>query len=150
MISIDSFVYPPTDHEAEGASSAYLMSLIALMAGLPIPIINLIATFMFYLGTRKKGYFVRWHSTQALLSQLSMLFINSTAFWWTISIIWGNETISNSYLAYLFAAILFNLAEFAATIYTAVQTRKGKHVVWWLYGDISNQIVNPTNAKNSL
>lgn len=150
MITIDKFIYKVTDQEAETASSAYLMSLVALMVGLPIPIVNLIATFLFYLNTRKSSYFVRWHSMQALLSQASMLFINSTGFWWTVSIITGNEVISNSYIAYIIAAILFNLAEFSVTIYTAIQIRKGIHVVWWLYGDVSNKIVNPQHVKNIL
>ena len=47
-------------------------------------IINLLATLIFYLGNRKGTYFVRWHCTQALLSQLSLLFMNSFGFWWTI------------------------------------------------------------------
>jgi len=86
MIQIKSFAYEPGEHESEKASNSYLMSLIAVMVGLPLPIINLIATFIFYLGNRKGTYFVRWHCTQALLSQFSLLFINSFGFWWTVSI----------------------------------------------------------------
>lgn len=140
MINIKKFSYEPGEHEAEKASNSYLMSLIALIAGLPLPIINLIATIIFYLGNRKGTYFVRWHCTQALLSQLSMLFINSFGFWWTISIIFTEETISNKYIAYIIAALIFNLSEFIATIYTAIQTRKGIHVQWWFYGNLTNLI----------
>ena len=61
MITTTSFPYQPMEHEAEKASNSYLMSVIALMAGLPLPIINLIATAMFYIGNRKGPYFVRWH-----------------------------------------------------------------------------------------
>lgn len=134
------FVYKPGEHEAESASSSYLMSLIVIIIGLPLPIVNLIATFIFYIGNRKSTYFVRWHCTQALLSQLSMLFINSFGFWWTISIIFTEESISSRYIAYLFTAILFNITEFIATIYTAIQTRKGLHVEWWFYGPLTNLI----------
>ena len=140
MINIKKFSYEPGEHEAEKASNSYLMSLIALIAGLPLPIINLIATIIFYLGNRKGTYFVRWHCTQALLSQLSMLFINSFGFWWTISIIFTEENISNKYIAYIIAALIFNLSEFIATIYTAIQTRKGIHVQWWFYGNLTNLI----------
>ena len=140
MINIKKFSYEPGEHEAEKASNSYLMSLIALIVGLPLPIINLIATLIFYLGNRKGTYFVRWHCTQALLSQLSMLFINSFGFWWTISIIFTEETISNKYIAYIIAALIFNLSEFIATIYTAIQTRKGIHVQWWFYGNLTNLI----------
>ncbi len=143
MIRVTKFEYEPGDHEAEKASNSYLMSLIAIIAGLPLPIINLIATFVFYMGNRKGTYFVRWHCTQALLSQLSLLFINSFGFWWTVSIIFSSETITSKYIAYIIAAIIFNLAEFIATIYTAIQTRKGMHVEWWFYGDLTKLICKP-------
>ncbi len=140
MINTAKFDYEPSEHEVEKASNSYLMSLIALMAGLPLPIINLIATLIFYLGNRKGTYFVRWHCTQALLTQLSMLLINSYGFWWTVSIIFTDETITSNYIAYIIAAIIFNLTEFIATIYTAIQTRKGIHVEWWFYGTLTNII----------
>lgn len=145
MIAQTNFDYQPGEHEAEKASNSYLMSLIALMVGLPLPIINLIATLFFYIGNRKGTYFVRWHCTQALLSQFSMLFVNSFGFWWTVSIIFSSETVTNNYIAYIITALFFNLAEFIATIYTAVATRKGIHVAWWFYGGLTNLI-----CKNQL
>jgi|TARA_B110001450_G_scaffold64842_1_gene61428 uncharacterized Tic20 family protein len=140
MIQIKQFNYKPSEHEAETASSSYLMSLIAIIVGLPLPIVNLFATLIFYLGNRKATYFVRWHCTQALLSQLSMLFVNSYAFWWTVSIIFKDETITNNYIAYIIVALIFNLVEFITTIYTAIKTRKGIHVEWWFYGTLTNNI----------
>jgi hypothetical protein len=140
MINVTKFAYEPGEHEAEKASNSYLMSLIALIAGLPLPIINLLATLFFYIGNRKGTYFVRWHCTQALLSQFSMLFINSYAFWWTVSIIFSSETINNHYIAYIITAFIFNLTEFIATIYTAIQSRKGIHIEWWFYGTLTNVV----------
>lgn len=135
-----NFPYEPGEHEAERASNSYLMSLVAIIAGLPIPIVNLIATFIFYLGNRNGTYFVRWHCTQALLSQFSMLLINSYGFWWTMYIIFGDQTITNNYIAYIMVVFLFNLAEFIATIYTAIKTRDGIHVQWYFYGGLTNLI----------
>ena len=143
MIQVHSFAYPPGEHEAEKASNSYLMSMVALIAGLPFPIINLIATLIFYLGNRKGTYFVRWHCTQALLSQFSLLLINSIAFWWTISILFISQSVDNNYLSYIFAVLIFNLIEFIATIYTAIQTRKGKHVEWWFYSTLTHIICKP-------
>jgi uncharacterized membrane protein len=140
---LKNFSYEPGEHEAEKASNSYLMSLIAVIAGLPLPIINLFATLIFYLGNRKGTYFVRWHCMQALLSQASLLLINSYGFWWTISIIFSSEEISNNYIAYMFTAFIFNLSDFIATIYTAIQTRKGHHVEWWLYGPLTNMLCRP-------
>jgi hypothetical protein len=134
MISIKNFSYFPGEHEAEKASNSYLMSMVALIAALPLPIINLIATVFFYIGNRKGTYFVRWHCIQALLSQLSLFPMNSFGFWWTVSIIFMDEKISNNYIAYIFTIIIVNLVEFIAIIYTAVKTRKGIHIEWWFYG----------------
>jgi hypothetical protein len=138
MIATKAFAYKPGDHEAEKASNSYLMSLVALVAGLPFPIVNLIATFCFFIANRKGTYFVRWHCTQALFSQLGLLFVNSACFWWTVSIIFSDEKLSNEYFAYLFTVIFFNALEFISTIYTAVQTRKGIHVQLWFFGNLAN------------
>ena len=143
MIQRKDFFYLPSEHERESASGSYLMSLVALIAGLPLPIVNLIATLIFFLGNRRSGYFVRWHCTQALVSQLFTLLINSYGFWWTVSIVFSDEKASDSYIAYLITAILFNLAEFITTIYTAVQTRKGHHVEWWFFGPLTNLLCRP-------
>lgn len=133
-----TFAYKPGDHEAEKASNSYLMSLVALVAGLPFPIINLFATFMFFLANRKGTFFVRWHCTQALFSQLCLLAFNSFCFWWTVSIIFGDKMPTNEYFAYLFTVIIVNVVEFISTIYTAIQTRKGRHVQLWIFGELAN------------
>jgi uncharacterized Tic20 family protein len=140
MTKETTFAYTPSEHEKEKASNSYLMSLVAVFAGLPLPIVNLLATLFFYLANRKSTYFVRWHCTQALLSQLVLLFANSYSFWWTVSIIFTDEKVSNHYFAYLFTVIVFNVLEIISTIYCAVETRKGKHVNLWFFGNVTNLI----------
>lgn len=150
MIQTQNFPYTPGEHEAEKASNSYLMSLIALIAGLPLPIVNLIAAFIFYLGNRRGTYFVRWHCLQSLLSQASMLFANSAGFWWTVSIIFTGEEITNQYIAYIITLVVVNIVEWIATIYTAIQVRKGIHVSWWFYGPLTQLICKPDDEKNTL
>lgn len=143
MIHTREFVYSPSEHEAEAASGSYLMSLVAVVAGLPLPIVNLLATVIFFLSNRRSTYFVRWHCTQALLSQFSMLLINSTGFWWTVSIVFQGAPLTKYYVGYMIAAVFFNLIEFVATIYTAIKTRKGMHVEWGFYGALTNRFCKP-------
>jgi uncharacterized Tic20 family protein len=140
MFNKRPFYYIPQPHEAEKASNSYLMSLVAIMGGLPLPVVNLIATFFFYRANREAGPFVRWHCTQALLSQISLVIINGFAFWWTMLVIFRGHTINSSYIAYIICVLVFNLIEFIATIYSAIQTRKSKHVEWWFYGSLTNLI----------
>jgi uncharacterized Tic20 family protein len=140
MIYKNTFTYLPKEHEAEAASNSYLMSLLFIMAGLPLPIVNLIGTIIFFFTNRKSTYFVRWHCTQNLLSQLAMFLINSVGFWWTISILFTNESISNKYIAYIMMLLIFNITEMITTIYAAIQTRKGYHIQWWFFSSLTNLI----------
>lgn len=149
-VNIGINLYKPEEYETEKASGSYVMSLVALTAGLPLPFVNLLTTIIFFLGNRKGTYYVRWHCTQALLSQFSVFFINSFATWWTIIIIFGSKTVTNGYIAYLITILLFNVAEFMATIDAAVKTRKGVHVEWWFYGNLTNVICRGDNEKSSI
>jgi hypothetical protein len=132
---------PRDEYEAEKASNSYLMSVVAIMVGLPLPVINLIATAIFYFGNRKGTYFVRWHCTQALLSQGITVVMNAAGVYWTVSIAFGPNVITDAYIGYILTIVLFNLAEFVATVYAAAATRKGRHVEWWLFGPLTNVLV---------
>jgi uncharacterized Tic20 family protein len=142
MITIRQFEYKPVEVESEKASNAYLMSLIAFMVGLPLPIVNLLATLIFYLNNIKGTKFVKWHCTQALLSQLTIFLMNSAGLYWTLSIIFGDHELNNNYIAYLITIFIFNVVEFAATVVAAIYTRKGQHVEWWFFSSIANSIQN--------
>jgi hypothetical protein len=130
----------PDEHEAEKASNSYIMSLVAVVAGLPLPVVNLIATFVLYVGYRKESYFVRWHTTQAFFSQLFLFLLNTAAFWWSLIIFFTPRTVSNLYISYIIIVLIYNLTDLVATIYSAILTRKGKHVEWWFYGPLSDLI----------
>lgn len=140
MISKKDFIYAPAEFEAEKASNSYLMSLVAVMAGTPLPIFNLLGTLIFYLGNRKSPYFVRWHCTQALLSQIVVIPLNIIGFWWTISILFRGYALTDEYIAYMITMVVFSMTEFGATIYTAIKVRKGIHVEWWFFGSLTHLI----------
>lgn len=141
MISIGFLEQKPTEPEAEKASASYLMSLIVVMVGLPLPIINLIATIIFFLAHRKATYFVRWHSMQALLSQLFLFFMNSYCFWWTVAIIFTSKEITNNYIAYFLTVFIVNVIEFFITIYAATETRKAKHVRMAIFAEFTDLLI---------
>lgn len=71
---------------------------------------------------------------------MSLVCMNSVGVYWTINVLFRDKIVTNTYIAYIITIILFNLTEFFATIYAATQTRKGKHVQWWLYGPLTNVI----------
>jgi uncharacterized Tic20 family protein len=137
--------YIPREDEREKASNGYLMSVVALMAGLPLPIINLFAAFMFSIANRHATPFVRWHCTQALLSQCTMLIMNSVGFSWTMHVLFGNGSPTNSYFAYMFTIIAFNVVEVIVNIAAAVSVRKGKHVRWWFWAPMTDMFISPSS-----
>jgi uncharacterized Tic20 family protein len=137
------------EYQAEKASNSYLMSLVAIVVGLPLPIINLIATLIFYLANRKEPYFVRWHCTQALFSQVSLVIINGIGVAWLLSIVFGDNEFNNSFFAYIAVLFVMNLIEFIATIFTAIETRKGNHVEWWFVGALAHITCKPSEKEIS-
>ena len=143
----ETFHYTPNDYECEKASNGYLMSIVIIIVGLPLPIINLIATGMYYLGNRNGTFFVRWHSLQALLSQFFVAIVNSCGLTWTLSIIFGDLTITNYYIAYIISALIFNFIEFIMTLIAATQTRKGVHTYWFLFGPLTDLVCKPERAS---
>lgn len=133
----------PHEHELEAASNSYLMSLLVAMIGLPFPIVNLIATIIFFLANRRQTYFVRWHCMQALVSQLPLFCTNSILFWWTVRVLIGWTSLSSFYFAYLFTVLLFNFIDFIATIHTMIAVRQGKQLEWYVYGPLTHLLCKP-------
>lgn len=120
-----------TDDEAESASNSYLLSLVLLVGGAPLPILNLLASVIFFFGARRSSLFVRWHATQALLGQLVMIPINSTFLWMTVSLLFGHRELDNFYLGWGLVMVALNATELGASIYTAIKVRHGETVRWW-------------------
>lgn len=129
------------EHDAEQASNVYVMSLITFAAGLPLPIVNVISTIMFFIGSRRENAFVRWHCMQALLTELITLPLNSIAFWWTVNLVFFDVQITNSYLVYMFLIVLLNIIELVAAISAAIRVRKHHDVRWFLVSDITDMLV---------
>lgn len=138
---VDIADYKPNDYECERASNSYLMSVVAIIIGTPLPIVNLLATFFFYLGNRRSTPFVRWHCTQALLSQLTIFIMNTVAFAWTLRILFGGLYLNDDYIAYILTVIGFNIFEFIITVIAAIRLRKGKHTEWWMWGELTNELM---------
>ncbi|MBI4428650.1 MAG: DUF4870 domain-containing protein [Ignavibacteriales bacterium] len=131
----------PNEYESEKASNSYLMAVVVIMFGLPLPIVNLIASVIFYVANRKAGHFVRWHCTQNLVAQVLTFFANAAGVYWTAGVVFGEREVTNTYIAYIMTLLLFNILEFIAAIYAAVRTRKGKHVSWWFFGPLTEVLV---------
>lgn len=170
------FIHP---NEYEQAANSYVMAVVAVIAGLPFPIINLIATIGYYMAHRKSSYFVRWHCIQAGLGQIALIPFNSVALAWTLGILFGGrgflglydiprrylednalpfEDYSGATLAYwLYIAfiVVLNISEFIVVIATASKVKKGHNVRWFGISAIADRLTskedrNPYKLQSQL
>jgi len=132
-------------HDWEQASNSYLMAVVAVIAGLPLPIINVIASVVFYLTHLRSSYFVRWHCIQSILSQAIMTPFNSTAIAWSLKLLINRQEPGFYFFIYLFAVAIFNLIEFFTVIITAAQVRKGINVRWFLIANLTDALCSKQN-----
>lgn len=124
-----------TKKEKEDAMGAYLMMFAAIGAGLPLPIINLIASVIYYFVQKRNSRFVRFHSLQSLWSQIPTTLINAGAMYWTLQIfLFDNLKITDMYYGYLIMLVILNLAYFAFSIVGAVKARNGKMYYFLFFG----------------
>lgn len=131
--------YEVQPYEYEPAANAYLMAIAGVASGLPLPVVNTIASLIYFLAKRNATYFVRWHSTQALLAQFAVMPFNSILLAWTIRLFITNgefkhgsvhitKDVPQLYWAYLILIIILNIFEFIAVISASSDLNKGKNV----------------------
>ncbi|WP_258102640.1 DUF4870 domain-containing protein [Marinoscillum sp. MHG1-6] len=136
--------------EREDAMGAYLMMFAALAAGLPLPIINLIAAIIYYFLNRAKSRFVKFHSLQSLLSQIPTTLLNAGLVFWTFRIIFKNgsfndsdifiegfASVSEAYWGYLWVVVGANLLYVIFSIIGAIKARQGRYYYFLFFGKLA-------------
>jgi uncharacterized membrane protein len=127
-----------TTREKEDAMGGYLMMFAALGAGLPLPIINLIAAVIYYYVNKTNSRFVRFHTLQALISQIPTTMMNAVALSWGLRIYFSDSWHFNDvYKGYLVMDVIANLLYFIWGIVGAVKARKGQFYYFILFGKIA-------------
>lgn len=116
---------------------AYLMMFAALAAGLPLPVINLIAAIIYYFVNRGKSRFVNFHSLQSVLSQLPTSLMNAVAIFWGIRILMEDWEFNDTFKGYLIVTLIANLLYIAFSIVAAVRARKGRMYYFLFFGRIA-------------
>jgi uncharacterized Tic20 family protein len=125
------------EREKEDAMAAYLMMFASLAIGLPIPLFNLIASFVYYVVNRKTSPFVGFHALQSLLSHLPVVFVNAGLVAWIIVAIVGPAGFAGGFFGYLLFAVLLNLAYIVISIIALVHARKGRFYYMPFFGRVS-------------
>ncbi len=133
--------YIPTENERENASNAYIITLMTVTLGLPFPILNLFACIGFYFLIRKKTPFTKFHSLQAITSQVPVILMNSAAIIWTIGILFHKAAVSNNFIAYIITVVIFNAIDIAYNIVAAMKARNGLLYSYALFGPLSWMLI---------
>lgn len=149
--------------DKEDAMGAYLMMFGALAAGLPLPIINLIAALVYYFVNAKKSRFIKFHSLQSLLSQAPTTLMNAGLLYWTIHLLFDNgldeETIFDGlanmgdlYWGYVWTVVVANLLYFIFSIVGAMKARKGQFYYFLFFGKLAYHFAyraKPSDFENN-
>jgi uncharacterized membrane protein len=124
------------EREKEDAMGAYLMMFASLAIGLPIPLVNLIASVIYFFVNRKNGLFVSFHALQALLTHVPVVLLNAGVIGWLISILVTppHDSFTPAFFWYLFFVVLANLAYIAWSIVALIHARKGRFFYMPLLG----------------
>ena len=145
----------PTDipeREKEDAMGAYLMMFAAVAVGLPLPIINLIASVIYYYLNRKKSRFIHFHSLQSLLSQIPTTIINWGLVVWSFAIFFKEDwKLTPEYWGYAIFAGISTLLYFVYGLIAAFKARHGKMYYFLLFGKVSYDAafkINPGKSEN--
>ena len=129
--------------ERERGLASYFMMFISSTVGLPIPFINLIASWIYYHYTRRTSRFVKFHSLQSLLSQLPVTVLNTSLVVWFISILVTNigalkdELFASSFLGFLATVIAVNLVYIIFSIIAAVRAYQGRLYYFPYFGNVA-------------
>jgi uncharacterized membrane protein len=127
-----------SEREKEDAMGAYLMMFAAIGAGLPLPIVNLLAGIIYFSVNAKKSRFIRFHCHQALISQAPTALLNAGLLFWAVRIfLLESMEMNKFFIGYALTVALFNLAYFVFGIKGAVKARKGQMYYMTFFGRIS-------------
>lgn len=123
--------------EREDAMGGYFMMFASLAAGLPLPIINMIAAVIYYYINRNKSRFIHFHSLQSLLSQLPTSLMNAVLVFWVIRILYFDWEFDDIIKGYAITVVVANLFYFGFSVWAAIKARKGQMYYFVFFGRIS-------------
>lgn len=140
-----------TVRECEDAMGSYLMMFASIGAGLPLPIINLIAAVIYYYINKSNSRFVRFHSLQSLLSQIPLTLLNAVAVFWTLRIIFYSYfSFTDNYKGFIIMLVFANIFYFIFSLVGAVKARKGRFYYFIFFGKVAYESVYRIKEESEL
>ncbi len=126
-----------TERERDDALGSYLMMFASLAIGVPIPLLNLVASVIYFLVNRKTSQFVAFHALQALLSHIPVVLLNAGVVAWLITNLATHESSWAWFFWYLLFTGLVNLTYIIWSIVALINASKGRFFYMPVFGRIS-------------
>jgi len=155
-IGIDGNVILPqpddlSKREKEDAMGAYLMMFAAMGVGLPLPLLNLLASIIYYFVNKNKSRYVAFHSFQSMITQIPISIINGSLVFWFIRIIFKDHPdFTLNFLVFLAFVILWNLFYIILSIRACIYARRGQLYYMFPFGSFVFDIFYGSRAKDNL
>jgi uncharacterized membrane protein len=128
-----------SQREKDDAMASYLMMFASWAVGLPLPLVNLIASVVYYAVNRKASKFVAFHSLQSLLSQVPVSLLNAGVVGWGIGLLVKGDAGDGlrPFLGYVFFVVAVNILYLVFSIIALVQANKGRLYYMPFFGHIA-------------
>lgn len=123
--------------EKEDAMGAYLMMFATLAVGLPLPVINLVAAFIYLYINKKTSRFVYFHALQSLYSQIPVTLLNAGLVTWLVVILLNGSNFSNEFKGFVIMVVAANLVYFVFSLIAAARARKGLFYYFFFFGRLA-------------
>lgn len=127
--------------QRDDAMGAYFMMFATTAIGLPLPILNLLASIIYYYVNKAKGRFVQFHMLQSLYSQIPISIINMGLIVWFFRNLIGEQEFTSYFWGYLVMTGLANLLYFIFSIVGAVRANKGRFYYFLFFGKLAFHVV---------
>jgi uncharacterized Tic20 family protein len=137
-----------TTRERDDAMGAYLMMFASWAIGLPFPLINLVASLVYYFVNKKTSRFVAFHAYQALVIHVPIVCINAGLIVWIIVIAASDFRFAGTFLAYFLFLAAVNIIYIVYSIIALIQARKGRMYYIPFFGRLAYARFSGPWAKN--
>lgn len=126
------------DNRKDVIANGYWVSLVVLVTTMAMPIINFVASVIYYFCRRKSTYPVRWHAMNILVTQLLLSIVNSFVWYSLWQLMWNEWSFSDGLAAFYVLAGLLNLGVVVFCVVCCIRAKRGKEVDCLLVSPLSH------------
>ncbi|MFB6257614.1 MAG: DUF4870 domain-containing protein [Flavobacteriales bacterium] len=119
----------------------YLIMFASQAGGLPLPLLNLLAAWIYYHFLSDSSRFVRYHTLHSLLAQIPVSLLNAAFVIWLIVDLVQGDPFDMAFLGFFLAVLLVNLLYIIFSIIAAVKAYKGRFYYFIFFGPLAFETI---------